>query len=679
MIKLKAVKLKNFVVYKDMLFKPRKGISIIRGKNASGKSLVGCVLPITFWEHPIADKKLKTEGTSEVIFQTNDIEFDVSKTTGKSTKYTILKNGKDLQLTTIKESEKIIQNSFNISPEYFWNCCYLSSSRPNAVQFASPTERLVLLTKLFNLNIYENIHSKIKDLLKEKKLAKQQKDIFEAEKTGLEKQATKPDLQRYNTLKENYSKLKTRISKIENIEKENQKYLTIKNLCKLPFNLKKTTNLLSKLSSKLSSLKIEKEKYSKNLENYKLFKESLNYKNCLDKLTLKKLSLEFNDINTDKIAENEEWLRKRVITLNLEKYRGKEPAIQSKLSLLKDQLKKLDILLGKGICPTCGQKLTKKHSDNERQELIEEIAKYEKHLKIARMSTEYLQHKDAVWCSSKTHKFLTEFIQEELERSQKAKDFKNVKKVAKPEKPDLSKIEEYEEKYDKLQKHEDLLKELSKLKYVEVESSVKIKKVFNKVFEELTSLKIQKEKYQDVKDRLEELDSQISELDTEDLELLEILLEAYGNKGIKSKQIDVILDTYCLKLNEFSQFLYNGKYRFFHKTDGNKCEIFVERNGKVGDISTLSGFETRAYQMINCLSLICMLGIKLDTLFLDEMENGMSEVALQKFTSEFLPQLKRYIPKIVIITPRSKKELFVSDAYEYEVVKKNNKSEVIQK
>lgn len=679
MLKLKALKLKNFVVYKDMLFKPKKGISVIRGKNASGKSLIGCVLPITFWEHPISNKKLKTEGTSEVVWVKDDVEYDVAKTIGKSTKYTILKNGKDLQLTTIKESEKIVNSSFNISPEYFWNCCYISSSRPNQIQFSTPTERLVILSKMFNLNIYEDIHNRIKELLRDKKSAKQQKDIFEAEKSGLQKQATKPDLKKYKLLTEKYKQLKLKLDKITDAERENQKYLTVKNLCKLDFDLPKTKELLVKLNNRLTLLKTAKEEYKDSLDAYKLYKQSLFYKDCLDRNLLKKLATEFNEENSDKVKESEEWLRKRTITVDLEKYKGKESDIQSKVFSLKEQIKKAEVLLGKGICPTCGSKLDKNHSYDEMLELKEKLAKFEKHLKIAKMATEYFKHKDAVWCSYKTHQYLTAFIQEETERTINASKYKDVKRVEKPEKPDLSKIEDFEDKYSRLVQHKNLLEELSSLKYTKLGNTETFKKSFNKVFEELTSLKIEKERYKDVKDRLDELDSQISKLDTDDLELLEVLLEAYGNKGIKSKQVDVILDTYCLKLNEFSSYLFSEKYRFFHKTDGNKCEIFVERNDKVGDISTLSGFETRAFQMLNCLSLICMLGIKFDTLFLDEMENGMSEKALQKFTYEFLPQLKKYIPKIVVITPRSKKELYISDSYEYEVIKKNNKSEVILK
>ena len=60
MINIHSVGYENYSVYKNVEFVVPKGISIIRGKNASGKSLIGHALPLTFWEHPVASKKLKS-------------------------------------------------------------------------------------------------------------------------------------------------------------------------------------------------------------------------------------------------------------------------------------------------------------------------------------------------------------------------------------------------------------------------------------------------------------------------------------------------------------------------------------------------------------------------------------------------------------------------------------------
>ena len=80
--------------------------------------------------------------------------------------------------------------------------------------------------------------------------------------------------------------------------------------------------------------------------------------------------------------------------------------------------------------------------------------------------------------------------------------------------------------------------------------------------------------------------------------------------------------------------------------------------------------------MTSALALICMLGIRVDTMWLDEMENGLSKEHLEKFTQQFLPQLRRYIPKIVLITPRSYDDLYVDGAKEFIVEKVKNVSKL---
>lgn len=678
MINIHSVGYENYSVYKNVEFVVPKGISIIRGKNASGKSLIGHALPLTFWEHPVASKKLKSVGSSFVKLINNDKYF-VTKTTGKSTKYRILKNGKDLKLTTIKESEKIVERAFSVSPEYFWNCCYISSSRPCQLQFCSPTERLVHFQNLFNLNIYEQIHDRIKELLREKKANKHQAEILQSEKDGIMSGVEKVDEELLKKLEKKNADLKAQLSEIEDVIAENNKYESIKSLMTLNFGLDESRKKMSLIVKKLEALKKQEKKYQAQLEAYQNYKESLKYKDALDISKLRQLASTFNSSNLRKLMDEERWLSVRQNRcVDEEKYRNKLPTLRAEISLIESELSKLNKLKGEERCPLCGHKLKdSSHAYDEIKRLEQELEEKKKQADIANKCENFLIHKDRVWCKSDDFKYILDFIEEELDKAQEARKYRNAVPTEKPEKVDESLISSLEDKKQRLDMHISLLTQLSGLKYKKLDVDVdELRDKQESTFRRLTSLSIKKESYDNATSKLQEIDASLEKLDYEDLELLELLYDAYGNKGIKSKQIEVMLDTYCKKMNEFAQLLYADKITFTYKIDQNKCELFAERNGKVGDISTLSGAETRFFQMTSALALICMLGIRVDTMWLDEMENGLSKEHLEKFTQQFLPQLRRYIPKIVLITPRSYDDLYVSGAKEFIVEKIKNVSKL---
>lgn len=673
MIKLHSVGLTNYSVYKHVDFVIPKGVSIIRGKNASGKSLIGHVLPLVFWEHPVA-KKVRSAGTAHVKL-VSDNKYSISKTLNK-VKYKIIKNKKDLQTTTIKESEKHLKQALPITPEYFWNCVYLSSARPCPIQYSSPTERLVHFQNLFNLNIYEVIHARLKEMLRTKKANKVQFDLLEREKAAVNSQVERIPQSKIDKLTERNRVLTDKVAKIDKQLILNKQYDSIKACMELDFDIDTTNQLLAKIDKKLNMLKKAQRDYHNKAAQYQKYQESLKYKDALDVDILKELSVTFNEFELKLLIDSIKYCKKHkhnkhkyVKTLN-NKDHYYEKLVQAKQ--LQQRVKLLD---GKTECPTCGTELCGAHMLNEHFNCQDDIKKYSELWNIAKEAEQYFKHRDRVVCSEQAFKYLVDFIDEELERARQAKRYTDVEHCDEPEQVDEDKIRQLSDKRDRLIKHKSHLEQLVGLKKVKIDVDVdELREQQANTFTKLTSYNIKNEAYKNASERIKELNNSLAELDVSDIQLLELLYEAYGNKGIKSKQIDVILDLYCKKLNEFAPLLYSDKVHFSYKVDNNKCELFCTRNGQIGEVSTFSGFETRAFQLSSMLALVSILGIKLDTLFIDEMENGMDEHHLQRFTHRFLPQLQRYIPKIVVITPRSLKELYVQDAHEFKVVKKGKTS-----
>ena len=61
-------------------------------------------------------------------------------------------------------------------------------------------------------------------------------------------------------------------------------------------------------------------------------------------------------------------------------------------------------------------------------------------------------------------------------------------------------------------------------------------------------------------------------------------------------------------------------------------------------------------------------------LIADEIDIGMDKLTRLKFVNDFLPELNKIIPTIVLITPHGPEDFYVPHAREYLVTKKNGVS-----
>ena len=122
MIEFEKIALKNIVVHKNSSFEFKDGISVVRGTNGAGKSLIFNSLANLFFSAPPLlkkkDAKILHDEDSAIgaKYKFSDKEYRVVQECKKSSlSYKIEENGVNLEPRTISIAKDILERSFPIS------------------------------------------------------------------------------------------------------------------------------------------------------------------------------------------------------------------------------------------------------------------------------------------------------------------------------------------------------------------------------------------------------------------------------------------------------------------------------------------------------------------------------------------------------------------------------------
>lgn len=144
-----------------------------------------------------------------------------------------------------------------------------------------------------------------------------------------------------------------------------------------------------------------------------------------------------------------------------------------------------------------------------------------------------------------------------------------------------------------------------------------------------------------------------------DKRLLDILLKAYGAKGLRSKAAESVCTLLQTNLNHYRDLIFAEPFEFEVHSSETGVSIMVDRNnGKpdsVSDVRFLSGAESNCFQLLCLISLLPLLpnNCRLNIAVLDEPTAHMDEVSRQIFNSRFIPVLREVVPSVIVITPHS--------------------------
>lgn len=335
MIIIKYLKWDNWFSYgKDNIIKFSDSVlNQIKGPNGSGKTSIHLILEETLFgknskgikKQALINRNIKNAQLySEVGFSVDSNDYVVILKRKATIQIQLLKNGEDISSHTATNTYKTIQNIFNLDFKTFSQLLYQSSTSNLEFLQATDSNRKKFLINLYNLNIYLDIHEKIKSAV--------------------------------NSTNTQIQVLTGKINTIEEWARKNKREtLTKKEKLEIPKINKKDIEELADLKAKHVSIK----KINKDINDKLTFKEQLN-------------SLDTSILSESLIPpKNIEELNNKV--QNLKKKKIEKTTI---ISQRKTEINKINNLDSQ--CPTCLQTIEQDFKEeliNDRQKEIDLLEK----------------------------------------------------------------------------------------------------------------------------------------------------------------------------------------------------------------------------------------------------------------------------------------------------------------
>ncbi len=177
------------------------------------------------------------------------------------------------------------------------------------------------------------------------------------------------------------------------------------------------------------------------------------------------------------------------------------------------------------------------------------------------------------------------------------------------------------------------------------------------------------------------IDSEITALRPEIAKkrLLEVLLKAYGAKGLRTLAANDICGLIEANLNHYRGLVFLEPFVFSVQASETGLSIKVDRGNKMApsDVRTLSGAESNFFRLLFVLSVLPLLpdDRRTNFLILDEPTSHTDDVSRTVFRERFLPAIQEIVPHTIVISPHS--DDYCEGGVEWLVKKHNGVSEVI--
>jgi exonuclease SbcC len=388
MIRLRNLRLKNFLSHVQTEVNFNDETYVVLGENASGKTSILRGIFFGLFGEDLRKSRLEklinrrsNSGEIELTFihRGNEYtvlrEFSVRRNTA-----TLFKNGK-LEATGVKQVKEVVRNSLGLMPEIFKNTVFVPQGEIVELLKGSPLDRRKVLNRLLGLEEYEKKHEMIK---KERKEIEGFKKLLEVSIVGVEKEKEEgkkleKSIEVLNERIEALSgEVKNEKGEVERIQKELEKLEEKKNvytqisteLSSVQLNIEKIKEKIKRLNEKLKELKEKKgdilrlrdeikplkgaEELSEVVQELKLLtKESENLRKTLDEKRkllsekerieedLPKLEAELNNLigKEEELIKNKELLVEKFNDLN--RLKDEFTKVTSKIEMKKAQLLKL--------------------------------------------------------------------------------------------------------------------------------------------------------------------------------------------------------------------------------------------------------------------------------------------------------------------------------------------------
>lgn len=719
MLSLQRIALHDFALYKEESFDFVEGLTVVRGQNYSGKSLMfSPIRTLLFDEGSIPG------GSKAILTGTRDgTPFDITGwSQGKSNRYSLTIDNKDQRTDTIAKAREAIDTFLSIPASLYSTTIGLTGLAPHPLASGKPSTRLEWIhATLAFAELYDSYMEKVEQRIKETKSKAIEYDVLSKELDRLLKEEPpvpdkqpKMDTEAVSHMRE-LQKRKDALSALIHGPSEPDMSLN-----EVESQLKKTESRLDRLVTLQRQWKDYRKQKATWTEHVSMTKETLEQVvELCDKLFVPKKFLQDTQVliqqvnkqillTTEKIRDAEENNRlydeqedlRRAVSIRPSKEYADLKDAKRVLQETNDMLSYYSVALSKtgDVCAFCGKDLAtdKKKAKKEVEALTEKRAE-------AEAAREYYRAKKVE---------LVEYVSTE-KKKQRLKDLKRLVDLLhripqhSTEKPKRPEEDFDEDALDKLTRRRDRLLSVQAQHDMHRRWREKIpddmlsinnpKREYDSISEEISALTVQVTSLSEKmiqyrtasalrskwEKEVDELQQRVGDLRRypRRLRILSLLKQAFGRDGLRNETLQTSLELFLSNLNELATVIWKEPYKFEVDVGPRKCDVIVHRNKRRGSIFSLSGAEQRGWQLISALSLIRLLpsSSRCDTIILDELEANSTRETRQRFVYDFLPELQRSVPKVVIVTPLSADEFSVPCDREFTVVKKNAQSQLKQK
>ena len=432
MISFDKLSLKNVLVHKDTEFSFENGITVVRGDNGSGKSLMfGSLANIFDGSLPTMKKKdaksaLGNVNSSIAIkYSYNNIPYEITQFRKKSASlsYQIVKDGESIDPHTISVAKEYIDSIFPISNSQYFSLVHLIPYRGDILRTGNGSQRKDFFEDLFRLNSSEIVEVELKARLNELKRGAEEVSILSQqleeltyvdniEQLETNFKETNDELTRYST---DYNKITSSLQHLVAIDTLKQQIKTEYSLEALREYKQKYESSIKGIKKSISDLKLSiiryKENISKIAEKKQLVEKRQSLGEDLSATELNSmLSTQTQELSTleDKLREastnngllaQAESLLKTIPSgfLKLESYDKVIEFFAKKESeiLTEDKLKsKVKGLVGISRCPTCNSVINEADVESLLNKCNEKIEKIQGYLNHKPTVTKYFKLKE---------------------------------------------------------------------------------------------------------------------------------------------------------------------------------------------------------------------------------------------------------------------------------------------
>jgi DNA repair ATPase RecN len=729
MISAKQIDLEKFVVYDKATYEFTDGITMIRGGNRSGKSLIFSAWGnLLYGSPPIMNAKrqskqmhVRSGSRTGFTFTSNGHEIQIIQgLTAKSVKYSILIDGQEQAGHRQADALELIRELVPAPEDLFYTSAYIAGARSNVLHQGTGVQRLNFLESMFDFENFDTLRARLQELLQESRKAVSEAEALKAELRTLPEGSylSEAALLRLGIA---VKKLSDDTASAQRAERAKGSIEALSKTLGAQRPAKEITDELSEL--KESSAKIQ-EKIRVTSKKAGDYARSISIRNNLDRVKdqfvkikkpfrtsaskVEKLvaklereyAIAFRQFEESAAAEQDLG---RISRLFEEAPKG-APSLKEfyddpagYISSLKRIVKSADALEGLhdvSNCPTCNSKLGPKHVPMLRKE-AEKVVPIIEFLDQAKQFT-----------------YNPGLAAESSDRTREAKRLKTELSATKDKLANALRYDELKDEINKLEymmpkgldpeaaaEHKRLvasyngLREKIKAAQAALEARLEIDRLtatmsakaelpqssVNTLISAYSSIKSESKIINKSEKRRRQIENRLTELGkaVEYEDLLTALVDAYGPRGLRVDQMESIAQVLEQSFNRFAPSIFPEPIFFNFGVSPSRAELAVERNAvNQSDAALMSGSE------VACFKILCFAALspyiparyRFDAVVLDEVEAMMDPVTRQLFTKTAIPKIAASVRSLTLVTPLPESEFFIEDVRTVNVIKERSRS-----